>query len=92
MAIVKVTNVGLSQQLHRSLRSGCAAAADAPHIYAAPEVIWQHRLHQSSDVYSFGVVMWELMMGESVHQIKCAPRPLCAAELCWVKAACGKRM
>jgi len=66
---VKIADFGIAKTASR-MSDPEAGVIKGKYFYMSPEQAWGDPLDYRSDIFSAGVVLWELLVGETLHQAK----------------------
>ncbi len=66
---VKIADFGIAKTASR-LSDPELGVIKGKYFYMSPEQAWGEPLDHRSDIFSAGVVLWELLVGETLHQSK----------------------
>ena len=66
---VKIADFGIAKTASR-VSDAEAGVIKGKYFYMSPEQAWGDPLDYRSDIFSAGIVLWELLVGETLHQAK----------------------
>jgi len=66
---VKIADFGIAKAASR-VSDAEAGVIKGKYFYMSPEQAWGDPLDYRSDIFSAGIVLWELLVGETLHQAK----------------------